>query len=143
MLVRVTGGMSLVEGIFCALGPAACGARLVRTIGGWRRVAIASNSRDQYEHNHLTNQEWDEPLSLASAIESLPCVAVSKTPPIDVIELAVEPRRRLCPYRPLEPGLCGESLWGKGYCDVDDGLETGDPWMSTECLVFEEDMTSE
>lgn len=90
MFVRVTGGMSLFEGSFCALGPAACGTRPVRTIGGWRRVAMA--------------------LLLASAIESLPCVAVSKTPPIDVTELAVEPRRRLCPYRPLEPDLCGESL---------------------------------
>lgn len=85
MFVRVTGGMSLAEGSFCALGPEACGRRPVRTIGGCRRVAMA--------------------LLPASAIESLLCVAVSKTPPIDVIELAVEPRRRLCPYRPLEPGL--------------------------------------
>ena len=56
-----------------------------------------------------------EPLLPASAIASLFCVAVSKTPPIDVIEPEVEPRRRLCPYRPLEPGLWGESLCGKGY----------------------------
>ena len=67
---------------------------------------------------------------------------MSKTPPIDVIELAIEPRRRLGPYRPLEPGLCGESLWGKGYWD-DEGLVIGDPWVSTDCLRFEEDIASE
>lgn len=48
MFVKVTGGMSLVEGSFCALGPEPCGRRPVRTIGGWRRVAIASNGRIQY-----------------------------------------------------------------------------------------------
>ena len=58
--------------------------------------------------------ELHEPLLPTSAIESLFCAAVSRTPPIDVIELAVEPRPRLCPCFPLEPGLCGESLWGKG-----------------------------
>lgn len=105
MFVRVTGGMSLAEGSFCALGPEACDRRPVRTIGGCRRVAMASHSRDQYLFANVTNQELHEPLLPASAMESLLCVAVSKTPPIDVIELAVEPRRRLCPYRPLEPGL--------------------------------------
>ena len=45
MFVNVTGGMSLADGSFCALGPEACGKRLVLTIGGWRRVAIASNGR--------------------------------------------------------------------------------------------------
>lgn len=84
MFVRVTGGISLAEGSFCALGGDVCCRRPVRTIGGWRRVAIA--------------------LLPASAIESLFCVAVSKTPPIDVIELEVDPRR-LCPYRALEPGF--------------------------------------
>lgn len=33
-----------------------------------------------------------KPLLLASAIESAPVVAVSRIPPIDVIELDVEPR---------------------------------------------------
>ena len=90
-----------------------------------------------------TAQELSEPLLPASAIESLLDVAVSKTPPIDVTELAVEPRPRLCPYRPLEPGVCGVSLSGKAYWDVDNGLVTGDSKVSIDCLDFEEDMTSE
>lgn len=88
---------------------------------------MASKSRDQYLLHNVNAQALHKPLLLASAIESRLCVAVSRTPPIDVIELAVEPWRRLCPYRPLEPGLCGEPLWERGYWDVDDGLVTGDP----------------
>ena len=34
MFVKVTGGMSLAEGSFCALGPEVCGKRPVLTIGG-------------------------------------------------------------------------------------------------------------
>ena len=83
-------------------------------------------SKDQYLYKGATAQGLSEPLLPASAIESLLGVAVSKTPPIDVTELAVEPRPRLCPYRPPEPGVCGVSLWGKAYWDVDNGLVIGD-----------------
>lgn len=84
-----------------------------------------------------------ESLLLASAIASLLCIVVFKTPSIDVIEPAVESRRRLCLYRSLEPGLWGESICGKGYWDDDDGLVNGNPWISTDCLEFEEDITCE
>ena len=40
---------------------------------------------------YLHHAWFHRPLLPASAIESLSCGAVSKTPPIDVIELAVEP----------------------------------------------------
>ena len=41
MLVKVTGGMSLVDGGFCELCPAVCGKSPVRIIGGWSRVEMA------------------------------------------------------------------------------------------------------
>ena len=44
MLVRVTGGMSLVDGAFGVIGPVVCGKSPVRTMGGWIKVAIATES---------------------------------------------------------------------------------------------------
>lgn len=41
MLLNVTGGISLVDGGFGALGPAVWGRSPVRTIGGCNRVEIA------------------------------------------------------------------------------------------------------
>ena len=91
MLVKATGGMSLAEGSFCALGPDPGDGIPVRTTGGWRRVAIAVAKTHQSLNHREIAFDLHEPLLPASAIESLPCVAVSKTPPMDVIELAVEP----------------------------------------------------
>lgn len=41
MFVKVTGGMSLVEGILKPAGTGACGRSPERSIGGWSSVEIA------------------------------------------------------------------------------------------------------
>ena len=74
----------------------------------------------------------------ASAIVSLSEVAVSKTPPIDVAELEVEPR--LLPWRLLDCGLSGMLIWGKGYW-FDGGEVKGDSKLSGDRLEAGEDMS--
>ncbi len=76
-------------------------------MGGWSKVAIAVELFGQ-PRKIQGIPKVNRPLLLASAIVSLSCVAVSKTPPIDVIELAVDPR--LLPCRLLDSGLWGEPV---------------------------------
>ena len=57
MFVRVTGGISLAEGSFCAPEVEGYGRRPVRVIGGWSKVAMASDDYNQYVPNSKTAQK--------------------------------------------------------------------------------------
>lgn len=61
----------------------------------------------------------------------------SNTPPMEVIELAVEPRRGW--YLPFEFGLCADSYRGNGYSLLRVG-EDGDAKLSIEYRGAGEDM---
>jgi hypothetical protein len=63
---------------------------------------------------------------------------LSNAPPMECIELAVEPRRSI--YLLFEFGFCDESYLGKGYSLYRTG-ETGDVRLSIDCLGAEEDMS--
>ena len=58
--MRVTGGMSLAEGSFCALEADGYGRSPVRVIGGWSKVAMASNDRNQYVPKSKTAKKWHD-----------------------------------------------------------------------------------
>lgn len=64
-------------------------------------------------------------------------VELSKAPPIECIELAVDPRRGL--YLSLEPGLCDESYRGNGYSLSRRG-DVGDVRLSIDCRVAGKDI---
>ena len=89
IFVRVTGGISRAVGGLCALdaGAEVCGINPVLTIGGCRSVDIARSCQlPKNQEQSWILPFWPDSLS--------PCQfdAVSSVPPIECIELAVEPR---------------------------------------------------
>ena len=91
MLVSATGGMSFAVGGLCALdaGAEVCGRSPVRTIGGCKRVDIAAQT---LELIHDLRKRWLVPFCPDSSTElaQLP-EAVSRDPPTEWMELAVDP----------------------------------------------------
>lgn len=77
------------------------------------------------------------PVSITGLV--LLCEDISKEPPIELIELAVEVRRAWC--RPLEPGRCNRSWFvGKGYPAVRCGELAEGSRLSRDCRWEGEDM---
>jgi hypothetical protein len=91
------------------VGAEVCGRWPVRTIGGWSRVEIAINPISHWHGAHDNEYIPFCPDSLTECVQLL--LVVSNAPPIEVIELAVEPRRD--GNLPLEPGRSDASYRGK------------------------------
>ena len=135
----MTGGISRAVGGLCALdaGAEVCGMRPVRTIGGWRRVEIATACQLMDGAVRLETLPF-----CPDSFNPCQCVDVSNEPPIECIELAVDPR--LGWYLPLEPGLAlSVSPWpaktgrrqtdlGKGYSFRDGAGDIGERALDRE-----------
>lgn len=113
MLVRVTGGMSLVDGSLKPEGTGALGSNPVRDMGGWSKVEMAGRGICQLASDGRGRWSYGKPVPLLpdSGMDGDGLGSESRFPPMEVIGLAAE-GCLTCWLR--GPAFCEESCWGKG-----------------------------